>query len=255
MSARAIWKGVLVAGKERVPVKLYSAVADRSVHFRLLHRTDKAPVRQVLVNPGTGKPVPYADSLRAWQADDGRRVLLTDDDLATVNPDKSRDIELLSALPLGAIDHRWYDRPYYLGPDGDDRSDLDALATALERDNREGLARWVMRDKEYLGALRVHEGHPMLVTLRHREQVVSQTALSAPGGAALDRRELDMSKQLIGMLETHFDPGEYQDEYRQRVMDLIDTKRRGGKVRKAPPKRRRASSDLTRALEASLKQG
>lgn len=253
MAARAIWKGIIVVGEERVPVKLYSAVNDRSVHFRLLHRADRAPVRQVLVNPHTEEAVDYDQSRRAYADNKGRAVLFEQQELASLEPKKSRDIETLGFLPMGAIDHRWYDRPYYLGPDGE-HGNLDALAAALERSNREGLARWVMRGKEYLGALRLNQGHPMLVTLRHTGEVVAMDELSAPKGDALDKKELNMACQLIDMLAADFEPRAYHDEYRERVLELVETKQRGGAVKAPKVRRRKPSDDLSKALEASLKR-
>lgn len=253
MAARAIWKGVIRFGDEAVPVKLYSALEDRSVHFRLLHRKDKSPVKQAMVNPETNDVVPYQETLRAWPTPDGDLVILGHDELDRLQPEKSRDIEILNFLPERAIDHRWYQRPYYLGPDGD-RDSFFSLADALEGTGREGLARWVMRNKEYLGALRLFRGCLMLVALRHAEQVLSVSELEAPRGKPLDNKELSMARQLIGMLESGFRPEEYRDEYRERVLELVDRKRRGGRVRKAPRREARAPEDLSRALEASLKQ-
>lgn len=253
MSAKAMWKGVIHIGDVRVPVKLYAAVEDRSVHFRLLHRKDRVPVKQMMVNPETDEVVDYAAARRGYIADEGSLVILDDDELAALQPKPSRDIEILQFLPPQAVDHRWYRRPYYLGPDGTPDSYW-ALTAALERSGREGLARWVMRNKEYVGALRLHQGYPMLVSMRNAEEVVSVEELEAPRGPSLDRKELAMARQLMSMLEAPFEPGAYHDEYRARVLDLIETKRRGGGVKVVPMRRARASRDLSRALEASLQR-
>src|SRR5690554_4922940 len=116
MAARAMWKGVIGLG-EGVPVKLYSAVEDRDVHFRLLHESDRVPVRQQLVNPDTDEVVPYEDTRRGLATDDGELVVFEGDELDALEPEASRDIEVLAFLPHEEIDHRWYLRPYYLGPD------------------------------------------------------------------------------------------------------------------------------------------
>ncbi|MEC9482783.1 MAG: Ku protein, partial [Halomonas sp.] len=215
MAARAMWKGVIRFGDARVPVKLYSAVQDRSVHFRLLHAKDRSPVEQAMVNPQNDEVVPYARTRRAYPTDEGSLVILDNEELDALAPEQTRDIEVTRFLPSGAIDHRWYNRPYYLGPDGSEE-DYFALIEALERSGREGLARWVMRKKAYVGALRLHQGYPMLMSLRHDEEVVALDTLSEPGGARLDDKELDMAQQLIGMLEAPFEPQQYHDEYRER---------------------------------------
>lgn len=256
MAARAIWKGVIVFDELTVPVKLYSAVADRNVHFRLLHRKDKAPVRQALVNPETDEVVTYAEARRAYRSERGDLVILTPEDLEALEPEKSRDIEVTRFVPPGVIDHRWYDRPYYLGPDEKGGAAYAALAAAMERSGREGLAHWTMRNKEYIGALRLHQGYPMLITLRHSGEVVASDTLEPLGGESLSRKDLDMAGQLIEMLAADFDPSEYQDEYRERVMALIDRKRRGeGPEKVTPIRRKKPSDDLSKALQASLDRG
>lgn len=254
MAARAMWKGVVRFGDVRVPVKLYAAVEDTSIHFRLLHAADHAPVKQVLVNPQTDAVVPFQETRRAFVTDDRDLVVLHEDELAALEPEPSRDIEILQFLPPQAIDHRWYLRPYYLGPDEGGNRAYFALVDALERTGREGLARWVMRKKAYVGALRLHGGYPMLVALRHAEEVVAVKDLELPSGRPPDERELAMARQLIDMLAADFVPADYHDEYRARVRELVETKARGDKVRALPKRRARPAEDLTRALEASLKQ-
>lgn len=253
MAARAMWKGVIRFGDVSVPVKLFSGIEDRDVHFRLLHRKDKFPVKQAMVNPESGEIVPYAETKRAFVTDEGDLVMLERDELDALEPEKSRDIDILHFLPRHEIDHRWYDRPYYLGPDGAS-GDYFAMAAALEHAQMEGLAHWVMRNKEYIGALRVHAGYPMLMSLRHAEQVIPVESLEAPAGKPLDDRELSMARQLIAMLEAKFEPEKYRDEYRERVLEMLEAKQAGESIKVVPFRRREPSEDLARALEASLKQ-
>lgn len=253
MTARAIWKGVLRFADVRVPVKLHSAVEDRSVHFRLLHRKDQVPVRQALINPDTDEVVPREQTRKAFVTAEGDLVVLAEEELERLEPEASRDIRILHFLPERAIDHRWYVRPYWLSADGaEDR--YAALAAAMEQSGREGLARWVMRKKEYVGALRLVEGYPMLITLRHAGQVVSAQDLEAPGGPALEKKELGMARQLMDMMAEDFDPTDYRDEYRARVNEMIEKKAGGGRVKKRKAPKKRPTPDLAAALEASLKE-
>jgi DNA end-binding protein Ku len=251
MAARAIWKGEVRFDTQRVPVKLYSAIEDRSVHFRLLHRDDEEPVRQVLVNAETDEVVPYERTRRAQVTEAGDMVLLDKEELESLKPEASRDIEILAFLPRGAIDHRWFDRPYYLGPDGS-MGHYFALTDALQAMDVEGLARWVMRKKAYVGALRLYSGYPMLMSLRHAEEVVLADALEPPRGSALDTRELMMARQLVEMLESDFEPRNYRDEYRHRVLEMVEAKAAGRKLKPEKARRRERSEDLGSALEASL---
>lgn len=249
--ARAIWKGVLRFGQAEVPVKLYSAVQDRSVHFRLLNERTGHPVKQRMVDPSSGKEVPYDEIRRGYEVEEGVFVMLDEEELEELQPEKSRDIELTRFLPPEAIDHQWYDRPYHLGPDDDDAAYF-ALVQALGREGREGVARWTMRNKEYTGALRVVDGHLMLITLRHAEEVVPASELEAPSGRKPDARELKMARQLVSALESEFDPSEWRDEYRDRVLELVQAKAEGKTVQFRQPAKRRAAGDLAASLEASI---
>lgn len=250
--ARAIWKGTITFGSTKVPVKLYSAVEDRTVHFRMLHRKDRQPVKQHMVNPETGAVVPYEKIRRGLEIDRGVYVMLEDAELKELDPADSRDIEITRFVPPTQITHQWYDRPYYLGPDKDDEAYF-GLVQALQRKEKEGVARWVMRRKEYVGALRVEGGYLMLITLRNVEEVVPASELPAPEGRDLTGKEVDLARQLISALESDFDPMQYRDEYRDRVLELIATRAKGKrpKVRKLRPKKPPEKS-LADALSASL---
>ncbi|MCK9295484.1 MAG: Ku protein [Desulfobulbaceae bacterium] len=251
MTTRAIWKGIIRLGGVAVPVKLYTAVEEKTVHFRLLHAADRTPVKQEMVHPGTGEVVP-AEAIHHGFETEGRMVILTDQELKSLEPEPSRQIEIIRFLPLSAIDHRWYERPYFLGPDGD-RESYFALAAALDGSGMEGLARWVMRNKEYFGLLRLQAGYPILLSLRHTEEVVPLAELKIPAGREIEAKELSMAEQLVSAMAGTFEPGQYRDGYRQRVMGLIGAKASGKiiKWRKTAPKK--TTRDLTKALEASLR--
>ena len=252
MAARAIWKGSIHMGALSVPVKLYSAVTDHTVHFRLLHKTDKQPVKQQLVSSDSGEPVDYQEVRKAYPITRGRLVVLENDELEKLEPEDSRDIEITRFVDPSDVDPRWYERAYYLGPDGNAKAYF-ALAAALERKKKEGIARWTMRDREYVGALRAEDGYLMLITLRHAEEVIDADALKPPGGRPLQKRELDMARQLISSLQGEFDPSQFRDEYRARVMEMIEAKAEGGKpkLKVFRPKKQR-EDQLADALEASL---
>lgn len=254
MSARAMWKGVIGFEDVEVPVKLYSAVQDRDVHFRLLDARNKAPVSQRMVNPGSGKPVPHEDIVRGFETADGAFVILDAADLAELEPPAAREIEVTRFLDPDAINHQWYDRPYYLGPDGDAEAYF-ALAQALAGEGKEGVARWVMRKKEYVGALRAVGDHLLLITLRNAEEVVSASALTPPQGRELDARELKMAEQLVDALSGEFDPAEFRDEYRDRVLAFVEKKANGDTVtvKKFRPKKEPDADSLADVLAASVK--
>jgi DNA end-binding protein Ku len=252
MTARAMWKGVLRIGDTRVAVKLYSAVDDHDIHFRLLHRKDLTPVTQALVDPDTDQVVPYEQAQRGYLTAERDLVLLRPTELEPLAPKESRDIELKHFVPIGTIDPQWYDRPYYLGPD-QSAAPYSALTTALERTATEGIASWVMRKKAYFGALRVHAGNLMLVSLRHAGEVVAVDSLDLPAGTSLDPKELEMAKQLMEMLDDKFDPESYRDEYRDQVLALIESKKFGKKPKLKIVRSKPSTDDLRAALAASLR--
>jgi DNA end-binding protein Ku len=252
MPARAIWKGVLKFGSEKVPVKLYSAVEDRSVHFHILDSRTLQPVKQHMVDPDSGKEVPNDEIERGLEIDPGTFVVLKENELAKLEPKSSRDIEVIRFVPPERVNHQWYERPYYLGPDENSESSYFALAKALASSGTEGIARWVMRDTEYTGALRANDGYLILVTLRHSEEVLSPKELPKPTGRPLDKREIQMAQQLISVLEGAFDPEDFHDEYRERVLQFIEAKAKGRRLKlKALPKKTSTTS-LLDALSASL---
>lgn len=255
MAARAMWKGVVHFGKEKIAVKLFSALQDRNVHFRLLDAKDDAPVKQIMVNPETEEQVAKENIKRGVISAEGDVVLLDEEELAALEPEPSREIKVLHYVPIGAIDRRFYRRPYYLSPDGSD-DQYAALAEALEQTEREGLVQWVMRNKSYVGALRVHQGYLLLIALRNADEVVPINTIRTPKGAEPNDREVKMSQQLIEMLAADFEPEQYHDEYRERVLELIETKKAGGKKVTRLHKRRttKPPEDLADLLAASLNQ-
>lgn len=252
MAARAIWKGVIRVGKTKLPVKLYSAVTDHTIRFRLLHKTDKQPVKQEMIDVEEGEPVESSKIKMAFPVSRNRLVVLDDEELEKIEPKESRDITVTRFVDPKDIDHRWFEKPYYLGPDGD--SDLYfAAAEALRTKNREGVAHWVMRKKEYIGALREENGYLVLITLRNAEEVIDADALPRPDGRALEKREIAMAEQLLDALVAKWDPSKFRDQYRERVMDLIQTRARGGKVKVVRFEPRQTGDDaLDKALKASL---
>jgi len=251
MAARAIWKGVLRIGSAKIPVKLYSGVVDRTVHFNILDQKHLMRVKQHMVSPDTDEEVANAEIQKGYEIEPGRFVILTEEELESLDPEPSREIEIREFVPPEAISSQWYERPYYLAPDGDEKAYF-ALAEALKNRNREGIAHWVMRNKTYVGALRSEGDYLLLFTLRNAEEVISAGDLPKPAGRAPTQKELNMAKQLVGLLEDEFRAEDYKDEYRQRVMDFIKRKARGKAPRLRAVKSKRKAGALDSVLEKSL---
>lgn len=252
MATRAIWKGIIKLGESIVPVKMYAAVEEKSVHFRLLHGADLVPVSQEMFNAETNAVVQAEEIRHAYETGDDRLVILSEEERQGLEPEASRNIEILSLLPGNAVDHRWFDRPYFLGPDGDEPAYF-ALLEALAGSGEEALVRWVMRNKEHFGILRLRGGYPLLVTLRSAEEVVEIAGLRIPAGREIDPRELGMAEQLVAAMADRFEPQQYRDEFRQRVLELIAAKAGGKVIPLRPPVSPKATEDLKGALAESLR--
>ncbi len=253
MAARAIWKAILKIGAERLSLKLYSAVNDRTVHFNVLERSTTTRIMQHMVNPETGEEMPNDHIQKAYEVEPGVYVRLADEDLERSKPKGSREIEITRFVPASHIDQQWYDRPYYLGPDDGDAAGYFALAAALEKEKQEGIAHWTMRNSRYVGALRSEGGYLMLITLRFAEAVLTADELAPPTGRPPEAKELKMAEQLVLALEGEFRPEDYRDEYRERVMKFIEAKAKGLKPKLRIVARRRETTSLADTLAASLK--
>ena len=257
MAARAIWKGDLKLNLTRVPVKLYSAVQDQTVRFHILDQRSKTRVKQHMVDPDSGKEVSSEEIRKGFEVEPGTFVILDEAELESLEPEAAREIEISRFVPPNEIAPEFYDRPYYLGPDGDQTAYF-ALAQALRNKEKEAVARWVMRKQPYVGALRTEGDHLVLFTLRNAEEVLSAKDLPQPAGRAPDKKELSMAKQLVELLKGEFNPRDYQDEYRARVKEFVEKKARGHapKLRLVKTKHQAASLDkiLSKSIESLKKE-
>jgi DNA end-binding protein Ku len=256
MTARALWKAQLVVGRKRVGVALVGAIQEHTVRLHLLHGHGRHPVRvrQRLVDPRSGDAVAYEEAQRGVEVEPGRFVVIDPAELQALAPKPSRDIAVEAFVPRDGIDHRWFARPYWLAPERGHADDYFALAAALERTGRDGFARWTMRQREYAGALRAHDGYLALVALRHAGEVVVASDLDAPGGRDFDARERELARKLVDALSGPFEHERFHDEYRERLLELVAQKKKGKRITaRAWHAKKVADDGLAKALERSLK--
>jgi DNA end-binding protein Ku len=251
MAARAIWKGVLKAGTARIPIKLYSAVQERNVRFHVLQTRTKARIKQHMVSGESRAEVAREDVRKGYEVEPGTFVVLEDEELKKLKPKESRDITATRFVAPSQISHLWYERPYYLAPDGEEEKYF-AFAEALEKRDVRGIVRWSMRGKSYVGAVMTLDGCIVLVRLRYAEEVLSTKDLPAPGGRPLAANVLRMAEELITALAGKFEPEEFRDEYRGRVLDFIKAKAKGKHPRLPAVKERRPAAELSDQLAKSL---
>lgn len=254
MTARAIWKGVLHIKSVTVPVKLYSAVQDRSIHFRLLDGRKGEPIEQRMIHPETEEAVAASEVKKGFATSDGSFVILQPEDIEKLAPKESRDIACSRFVPVGSVARPFFVRPYYLGPDGDAASYF-ALAAALEAEQAEGVAHWVMRKRAYDGLLRVTNGYLGLITLRPKREVIMASELPQPSGRAHTAKELAMAEQLIASFSDELSLDSFHDEYRERVLEFVAKKAEGKRVRlKKAVTKRGDDKRLEEVLAMSLKK-
>lgn len=247
-----MWNACLSLGKLEIAVKLYAAAADAAVHFHLLHDRDHERVRQQMVNPVTGRAVPRDQIRKGYEIVPGTFVLLTNEELRSLEPPASRSIQVESFVPEDAIEPVWFERPYYLGPNGKS-PEYFALAAVLAERKIAGLARWVLRKRPYHGALRARDGYLTLSSL-HSRQEVAEAPKVAPGTREMSAKELRMAEQLVDALAGEFDPAAFRDEHRERVLELIAAKAKGKSIELPARARKRPARPLAAALEQSLRQ-
>ena len=247
-----MWKGTLQFGKVELPVKLYGAVQEQAVRFRLLHAPDKTPVEQQMADPRSGKEVDPEAVQRGLEIEPGVFVLLKPEELKASEPEPSRIIEVTRVVSRRKLDLSWYSRPYYLGPDGSDE-DYFALANLLHEGDQRAIVRWTMRGKRYFGALEHRDGYVALIALHSAEEAVPAREVDVTGEKGIKGPERKLAEQLIQALDAEFNPEELRDEYTERVKALIAAKARGRKFtvrEKAAPA---PTTDLSEALRRSLK--
>jgi DNA end-binding protein Ku len=254
--ARAIWSGSISFGLLNVPVRMYSAVARRNIALREIRASDSSRIKHRRVAEGTDEEVPYDEIIKAYELTPGQYVPLTKEEMEALAPEKTRAIDVSDFVDLDEIDPMYFDSPYYLGPaDGAEKA-YSLLARALASSGKVAIARFVLRNKEHLAAIRSNGTLLTLTTMRFADEVVPAEELEIlPEKAAKPaKREQEMAEQLIESLSTDFDPAAYRDEYREQLLSLIERKAEGKEIvaaeAEAPPVTK--GPDLMAALEESI---
>jgi DNA end-binding protein Ku len=255
---RAIWSGSISFGLVNIPVKLFSAVSRKSVNFNQIDTKTGARIKMKRVSSVDERDVAYEDIVKGYELSSGEYVTVSDDELAALDPEAVRTIDIEEFVDLVDIDPLFYDSGYYLVPDQTTAKAYKLLASAMEKSQKVGIARFVMRTKQYLAAVRPKDGRLILNTMVYADEVVQPAEIG--GFDALDKvtvadKELVMATQLIESLTEEFAPDKYRDTYREAVLALIERKAAGQTEIVAAPVAPSAEKvvDLMAALEASVK--
>ena len=264
--AHTVWKGSLSFGLVNVPVGLYPATEDRTVHFHQLEAGTADRIRLRKVNERTGEEVPGDRIVKGYDLGNGESVVIEPEDLEAIAPDRSRTLEISDFVELVDIDPVYFRSSYYLAPTEEGALKAYRLLTAaMERSDRAGIAPLVMHGKEYLCAVRAHQGVLVLETLYFTDEIRPPEDMiddvkgvddaEALRGPAPKRRELAMAVQLVESMTADWDPSRYRDNYRGEVEELIEAKRRGRAVVTTEAGVAPAPVvDLMAALEASVRK-
>lgn len=253
---RAIWSGSISFGLVNVPVKLFTAVQPKDVRFNQLEAGTNARVKQKRVSAATGEEVPYESIVKGYEISPDRYVVVTPEELDSLDPKATRTIDIEDFVDLDQIDPLFFERPYYLVPETGGAKAYALLRDAMKEANKVGIARLVLRTKQYLAALRPLGDALVLETMLYADEVVDQHDLEGLPGSDIEvsERERKIAQQLIDSLATDFDPENYRDEYRDRVLALIEQKAEGQEIVAHEPVAEETGQvvDLMAALEASL---
>ncbi len=254
--ARSIWSGFLTFGLVSVPVGLYSATADQTVHFHQLHRGTSNRIRYKKVDEASGEEVDNADIVNGYDVGGGEYVVVTREELKDVAPGRSETIEISDFVDLDQIDPVFFRSTYYLAPRGKGAERAYALLRQAMRETAKvGVATLILRDKEYLAAVRPGDEVLILETMYFADEIREPgEEFDTLQDATFEGRELEVAKQLVESLTVEWSPDAYHNSYRARVEDLIEQKREGQAVVFTEERPKSNVVDLTAALEASLAQ-
>jgi DNA end-binding protein Ku len=252
---RALWSGSLSFGLVNVPVQLVSAARDLDYHFHQLHEKDKARIEQRRYCSKEDVEVMFEEVAHAYDLD-GKQVIVTDAELGSVEPRKTRTIDIESFVELDDIDPVYFDHPYLVVPAGESEGTLRAyrlLVEVMGHTERAALGRFVMRTKEYLAAIRAREGALTLTTMLFHDEVRPTQPVPTGGKQKPSKKQLDQAVALIEALSTDWDPESYEDCYRERLRRVIEDKRKRRKIEAPEPEKEPPPApDLMDALQRAL---
>jgi len=252
--ARPIWSGSISFGLVSVPVKLFSATSPKEVRFHMLHDKDGARIQQKRVCSADGQEVPWEHIVKGFEISKGRYVTVTRAELEAFNPRATKAIEIEDFVDLEQIDPIYYESTYYLVPDRGASKPYALLVEAMKKTGKVGVAKFVLRTKQYLCAVRPLGKALAVSTMLYADEVVSQDELEGLPESKPGERELKMAEQLIGSLESDFDIKKYKDDYREQVLALLERKAEGEEIVAAEPAEapRGKVVNLMDALQKSL---
>ncbi len=256
MAVQGIWSGTISFSLVAIPVRLVKALEPGRISFRLLHSKDYSPLTRRMFCPEEEKMVSPDEIIRGYEIVPDKYILMTDEELESVSPERSRTIEIVEFIDTKEVDPIFYDHPYYLVPSKGGEKAYRLLAEVMRRTNKAGLAKLVLAEREYLVAVTSRDGALALTTLHYSEEILPGEGLSPKKGKIAAEEQSRMKKSIEHMMEK-FDPGKYANERRKKLLDLLAAKAKEKAPVEAPAveeEEGEGPADLVAALEESMRQ-
>ena len=253
---QGIWSGTISFSLVAIPVQLVKAVEPGRVSFRMLHRKDYSPLLRRMSCPGEEKLIPPDEIIRGYEIAPDKYIPVTDEELESVSPQRSRTIEIVEFIDMKEVDTIYYDHPYYLVPSKGGEKAYYLLAEVMRRTNRAGLAKFVLDDREYLVAIKSTAGVLSLITLHYSEEILPDEDIF-PEKEGTRTEEKDHIKKIIKKMMADFSPEKYADDRRKKVMDLLKRKAKEKGPVEAPEveaEKGEGPADLIAALQKSMRK-
>ena len=248
---RAIWSGTISFGLVNVPVRMYSAIDEQDLHFLLIHEPDGGRIGYQKFCKKEEKLVPDDEIVKAFEVEKDKLVVLADEDFDAVKTEGVKTIEISDFVPYEEIDPIYFDRTYFLGPQDGSEKVYALLREAMEQTGLAAIGKYVMRERQHLGCLRVREGVISLEKMFFHDEIRPADEL-APGKRKVPKAELDLATALIKQFTGTFEPEKYEDTYRDALLAIINAKQKGDTITAAPVEEDEEPADLLAALKASV---
>ena len=250
-SPRAIWTGSISFGLVNVPVRMYSAVDEHDLHFNLIHEPDDSRIGYQKICKQEDKPVPDDEIVKAFEFKKDEFVVLGDEDFEAVKSEGVKSIDISDFVPYDEIDPIYFERTYFLGPQNGGEKVYALLRKAMEQTKLAAIGKFVMRDRQHLGCLRVRDGVLTLERMFFHDEIRPVDEI-VPTGVRVAKEELEMATALIEKFTARFAPEKYEDTYREALLDVIRAKRKGKTITAPEPEAEEEPTDLLAALRASV---
>ena len=248
---RAIWSGSISFGLVNVPVRMFSAIDENDLRFHLIHEPDSSRIGYQKICKNEEKPVPDDEIVKAFEFEKDEYVVLDDEDFEAARTEGVKTIEISDFVPYEEIDPIYFERTYYLGPQNGGEKVYVLLRNAMEKSGLAAIAKYVMRDRQNLGCLRVREGTLTLEKMFFHDEIRPVEEI-APKGIRIAKGELEMATALIDQFTGTFRPERYEDTYREALCKVIRAKRKGETITAPEPETDEEPADLLAALKASV---